>query len=276
MGRYTGMMIASDLDGTFMDAKGRVVQRNIDAISAFCADGGLFTFATGRHHDHLPEAVPGVERLVNMPVIVANGSYLYDFSTERVLAEVFMEIDVSRAALQYARANYPRVGFRVSTPQGYLTDGRTEYMQKFINYSKKHRSYLVEVAPIEQWMQRLWHKIVFQGTCEELDALYADLKATFGEEAFEYNKSSATLFEIQKKGCSKGSMLRVLKQSYEILTGRPIKVFGVGDYENDLALLQAADVAVCPSNAQEMVKRVSDMVLTSNDQGVIADLIERL
>lgn len=276
MGRYTGMMIASDLDGTFMDAKGRVVQRNIDAISAFCADGGLFTFATGRHHDHLPEAVPGVERLVNMPVIVANGSYLYDFSTDRVLAEVFMEIDVSRAALQYARANYPRVGFRVSTPQGYLTDGRTEYMQKFINYSKKHRSYLVEVAPIEQWMQRLWHKIVFQGTCEELDALYADLKATFGEEAFEYNKSSATLFEIQKKGCSKGSMLRVLKQSYEILTGRPIKVFGVGDYENDLALLQAADVAVCPSNAQEMVKRVSDMVLTSNDQGVIADLIERL
>lgn len=276
MGRYTGMMIASDLDGTFMDAKGRVVQRNIDAISAFCADGGLFTFATGRHHDHLPEAVPGVERLVNMPVIVANGSYLYDFSTERVLAEVFMEIDVSRAALQYARANYPRVGFRVSTPQGYLTDGRTEYMQKFINYSKKHRSYLVEVAPIEQWMQRLWHKIVFQGTCEELDALYADLKATFGEEAFEYNKSSATLFEIQKKGCSKGSMLRVLKQSYEILTGRPIKVFGVGDYENDLALLQAADVAVCPSNAQEMVKRVSDMVLSSNDQGVIADLIERL
>ena len=276
MGRYTGMMIASDLDGTFMDAKGRVVQRNIDAISAFCAGGGLFTFATGRHHDHLPEAVPGVERLVNMPVIVANGSYLYDFSTERVLAEVFMEIDVSRAALQYARANYPRVGFRVSTPQGYLTDGRTEYMQKFINYSKKHRSYLVEVAPIEQWMQRLWLKIVFQGTCEELDALYADLKATFGEEAFEYNKSSATLFEIQKKGCSKGSMLRVLKQSYEILTGRPIKVFGVGDYENDLALLQAADVAVCPSNAQEMVKRVSDMVLTSNDQGVIADLIERL
>ena len=276
MGRYTGLMIASDLDGTFLDAKGRVVQRNVDAIRAFCAEGGLFTFATGRHHDHLPEAVPGVEGLVNMPVIVANGSYLYDFSTDRVLAEVFMEVDVSRRALQYARANYPRVGFRVSTPQGYLTDGRTEYMRKFIDYSKKHRSYLVEVAPIEQWMQRLWHKIVFQGECEELDALYADLVEAFGAEAFEYNKSSATLFEIQKKGCSKGSMLRALKTGYEILTGRPVQTFGVGDYENDLALLGAADVAVCPANAQEMVKRASDMILCSNDQGVIADLIERL
>lgn len=273
MKRYEGIMIVSDLDGTFLDDKGHVVPRNIDAIRAFCAEGGLFTFATGRHHDHLPEAVPGVKGLVNMPVIVANGSYLYDFSTERVLAEVFMDVNLSRPVLQFARANYPRVGFRVSTPQGYLTDGRTDYMKKFVDYSKKHRSYLVEVAPIEQWMQRLWYKLVFQGTCEELDALYADVKATFGEDAFEYNKSSATLFEMQKKGCSKGSMLRVLKETYEILTGHPIKVYGVGDYENDLSTLSAADVAVCPANAHAAVKGISDMVLCSNDDGVIADLI---
>lgn len=276
MKRYEGIMIVSDLDGTFLDDKGHVVPRNIDAIRAFCAEGGLFTFATGRHHDHLPEAVPGVKGLVNMPVIVANGSYLYDFSTERVLAEVFMDVNLSRPVLQFARANYPRVGFRVSTPQGYLTDGRTDYMKKFVDYSKKHRSYLVEVAPIEQWMQRLWYKLVFQGTCEELDALYADVKATFGEDAFEYNKSSATLFEMQKKGCSKGSMLRVLKETYEILTGHPIKVYGVGDYENDLSTLSAADVAVCPANAHAAVKGISDMVLCSNDDGVIADLIGTL
>ena len=276
MARYDGIMIASDLDGTFLGKKSRIVPENVEAVKAFCAQGGLFTFATGRHHDHLPEAVPGVERLVNMPVIVANGSYLYDFSSERVLAEVFMDVELSRPVLQFARANYPRVGFRVSTPQGYLTDGRTEYMRKFIDYSKKNRSYLVEVAPIEHWMQRLWHKIVFQGKCEDLDALYADLVAEFGKETFEYNKSSATLFEMQKKGCSKGSMLRVLKQTYEILTGRPIKTYGVGDYENDIALLSAADVAVCPRGSHPAVQRISDMTLGSNAEGVIADLIARL
>ena len=276
MKRYEGIMIASDLDGTFLDARGCVVPRNIQAIREFCAQGGLFTFATGRHHDHLPEAVPGVERLVNMPVIVANGSYLYDFSTDRVLAEIFMEVDVSRRVLQYARANFPRVGFRVSTPQGYLTDGRTEYMKKFISYSKKHRSYLVEVAPVESWMQRLWHKIVFQGSCEELDALYAELKETFGEETFEYNKSSATLFEMQKKGCSKGSMLRVLQQSYEILTGHPIKTYGVGNHENDLSLLRAADVGACPRDADESVFPVAQMKLCGHDEGALADLISRL
>ncbi|MBQ7398681.1 MAG: HAD hydrolase family protein, partial [Clostridia bacterium] len=58
--------------------------------------------------------------------------------------------------------------------------------------------------------------------------------------------------------------------------GHPVKVFGVGDYENDLALLGAADVAVCPANAHAAVKKISNMVLCSNDEGVIADLIERL
>ncbi len=275
MKRYEGKMIVSDLDGTFLDSKGHVVPRNIEAIRTFTAQGGLFTFATGRHHDHLPEAVPGVESLVNLPVIVANGSYLYHYGAQRVMAEVFMDLDPARAALQFARAYYSRVGYRVSTPRGYLTDGRTDYMRRFIDYSAAHRSYLVEVAPIEQWSQRLWYKIVFRGEPEELDALNAELKAAFGEQ-FEYNKSSPILLELQKKGCHKGSMLRVLKESYERLLGYSIRTYGLGDYENDLALLGAADVAVCPSNAIEVVRACADLQLCSCDEGLIAALIERL
>ncbi len=274
--RYKGILIASDLDGTFLDHTGAVVPSNIDAIRAFTAGGGLFTFATGRHHDHLPEAVPGVENLINVPAIVANGSYLYDFRSNRVLAEVFMDTEASREVLLFARANYPRVGFRVSTPLGYLTDGRTDYMKRFIEYSAAHRSYVVEVAPVEKWTQRLWHKFVFRGKSEELDALARDLKETFGAEAFEYNKSSATMLEMQKKGCTKGAMLRVLQESYARLMGQPIRTYGIGDYENDLALLNAADIAVCPANAIDVVKRVCNLTLCSNDAGVIADLIERL
>jgi hydroxymethylpyrimidine pyrophosphatase-like HAD family hydrolase len=50
----------------------------------------------------------------------------------------------------------------------------------------------------------------------------------------------------------------------------------VGDYENDLALLSAADVAVCPKGSHEAVRKICDMELCSNDDGVIADLIEKL
>ena len=78
MGRYDGILIASDLDGTFLGKKSRVVQENVDAVRAFCAQGGLFTFATGRHHGHILQALPCTRELCNIPVIFANGGYLYD------------------------------------------------------------------------------------------------------------------------------------------------------------------------------------------------------
>jgi Cof subfamily protein (haloacid dehalogenase superfamily) len=275
MQKYKNILIVSDIDGTFLGKEGRIVQRNVEAIKAFCAGGGRFTFATGRHHHHLIEAIPMLSEIINAPAIVANGAYLYDCLSRELIAESFMDTDLTLKALQFARANYPSVGFRASTPQGILTDGRTDYMRRYVNYCHEKLPYVVEVAPPERWIQRLWYKVVFRGACEDLDALNADLQKQFGGQ-FEYNKSSETFFEIQKAGINKGTMLHVLQKSYAAVSGQEIKTYGVGDYENDLTMLRAADVAVCPSNAHPEVKRVADLVLCDHDEGVIADLIERL
>lgn len=275
MNNYQNILIVSDIDGTFLGKDGRIVPRNVEAVKAFCAGGGRFTFATGRHHHHLLEAIPMLTEIINAPAIVANGAYLYDCHSRELIAESFMDTDLTLRALQFARANYPSVGFRASTPQGILTDGRTDYMRRYVNYCREKLPYVVEVAPPERWIQRLWYKVVFRGKCEDLDALNAEMQREFGGQ-FEYNKSSDTFFEIQKAGINKGTMLYVLQKSYAAVSGQEIKTYGVGDYENDLTLLRAADVAVCPANAHPDVKREADMVLCDHDKGVIADLIERL
>ena len=41
-------------------------------------------------------------------------------------------------------------------------------------------------------------------------------------------------------------------------------------------MIKAADVGVCPSNALDEVKKVADLCLCSNEEGVIADLIEHI
>lgn len=56
----------------------------------------------------------------------------------------------------------------------------------------------------------------------------------------------------------------------------PLKVYAVGDYDNDISMIKAADVGVCPSNALDEVKKVADLCLCSNEEGVIADLIEHI
>lgn len=274
MEKYDGILIASDLDGTFLGKKSRIVQENVEAVKAFCAQGGLFTFATGRHHGHLLQALPCAKELCNIPVIFANGAYLYDYATERVLCETFMDIDLTRELLIYARAGHCRVGFRVTTPQGFATDGRTDIMRHFIEEAKG-QPYFVEVAPVEAWTQRLWHKIVFRGAKEDLDALAMDVRERFGE-MFEFTRSSETFFEVQRLGCSKGTMLEVLRRVYEQKMGHPIRTYGVGNYENDLSMITMADVGACPSDAYETVLAAADVHLRPHDEGALADLMGRL
>lgn len=274
MARYDGILIASDLDGTFLGKKSRVVQKNVDAVKAFCAEGGLFTFATGRHHGHILQVLPETPELCNIPVIFANGAYLYDYKASRVLCETFMDIDLTSELLRYVRAEHRRIGFRATTPQGFVTDGRTDIMRRFIE-DAKGQPYEVEVAPLEGWTQRLWHKIVFRGTKEDVDVLAMDVRTQFGE-TFELNRSSDTFFEVQRLGCSKGTMLEVLRRVYAEIKGIPIKTYGVGNHENDLSLLEAADVSACPNDAEADVLAKADIRLCGHDEGALADLIERL
>ena len=50
----------------------------------------------------------------------------------------------------------------------------------------------------------------------------------------------------------------------------------IGDYTNDIELLQNADVAVAVGNALPTVKAVADHVICTNDEHAIACLIREL
>ena len=53
-------------------------------------------------------------------------------------------------------------------------------------------------------------------------------------------------------------------------------IIAVGDYENDIEMLKAADIAACPDNAMESVRNICDIKLCHHDMGAIAQLINIL
>jgi len=83
--------------------------------------------------------------------------------------------------------------------------------------------------------------------------------------------SSATLLELMPKGASKGQGLKKLKALYP-----ERKAICVGDYTNDLDMLQSADIPACPENALEEVKSICKIHLCHHRDGCIADLIYKL
>ncbi|CDE06155.1 cof-like hydrolase [Anaerotruncus sp. CAG:390] len=271
----SNILILTDLDGTFFGARAKIIQRNIDAIERFKAAGGLFTIATGRMHMSLEHCIPNVRELVNAPVAVCNGTYLYDFSKNHPTCEHFLDRDLTRRAIDFMFKALPTVCIRLSVPEGYMTcPPVSPMMERDLQSCPPENRYIL---PVEEWMNYDWYKVVIRDKPERLVWLRRELRREMGDDTFEDTMSGPTFFELQKKGCTKALMipeLRRICQSPE--HPGPLKVYAVGDYDNDISMIKAADVGVCPSNALDEVKKVADLCLCSNEEGVIADLIEHI
>ena len=131
-----------------------------------------------------------------------------------------------------------------------------------------------EIVPIEEWNGEGWYKIVVSGAAEEINRMERVLMQSFPD-VFEYNRSRATTLELQMKGTNKASLLGAYRD-FLTARGEERTVYMCGDYENDRAILAAADVAVCPANALPEIKLICRYCLGSNDVGIIADLVEKL
>lgn len=269
MGLFDGVAILTDLDGTFLGKDGRMVERNIKAIEHFKAEGGLFSLSTGRMHYGLDKMVLDVDKLLNAPAILCNGTYLYDFEQKKLLSEIVMDGELAYAAVGFVRKTFPSASLRVSFRGGYLMDERdVKAVSQIVDYCIDEK----KIEPFAAWDKEGWYKVV----CTDDETLIPKIREAIDQafpSCFEFNCSSAHLLEMQMKGVNKASMVEPFRAYYRD-RGRELTVYCCGDFENDHEILCAADVAVCPSNAMQGIKDVCDLCLCSNEEGVIADLVE--
>ena len=76
MKKFEGILICTDLDGTLLNSRHTVSRENREAIEYFKAEGGLFTFITGRMPYYAVDAYNAVEP--NVAFGCVNGGGLYD------------------------------------------------------------------------------------------------------------------------------------------------------------------------------------------------------
>jgi len=251
MNDYSGILLMTDLDGTFMNRKGELVERNLRALDRFKAGGGLFTFATGRVHTTIERfLLPGWRELINCPAILCNGACVFDPTENRILHQVTMRgEDVRHAVGQLFHSGRYTVNL-------YAGGDYTCYQD----------------VPPEKIESECWHKAVFVGEPKDVSEGWAWLAAQ-GESGYRFFRSAPHILEILPAQGGKGAMLAWLKRYYASL-GRRVITVGAGDFENDLDLMEQADIGIAVANAIEPVKAAADRVLCTNDDGVIGDILD--
>lgn len=264
-------MIMSDLDGTFFGKHATVVPRNLGAIERFKANGGLFTFASGRTQSNLFNVLPDAASIVNAPLSLSNGSCLYDAAKRRPVKEYLLDPVGALEAVRFIRERFGELGMRISTTEGFLVaPGDSVALENLRPVDPAN----IVIMPESEWNADDWYKIVVVGEPERLEDVRQACAARFGD-ALGYDKSGKRLFELHRRDRTKASMIDTYRELYAS-RGTELTVCAVGDYENDRDMLRAADIAVCPANATDEVKGICDLCLCENTEGVIADLIDYL
>ncbi len=247
-------MILSDFDGTFAGKNGRIVPENVEAIRHFQALGGLFTFSTGRLPSVLSQIYPDFRTLANAPLIMCNGALLYDPQTDTILQEYVFDGVKARSAVKDIWSRFPEMEFVVYTDDGIMRRN----------------------LPPDEVVGDRWRKMRFRGDSVERALACRDYVLSTYDNLFNCHRAWHTFTEVVGKSVTKGRMIAHLRQYFADRGLSDLRVFAVGDFENDVDMLRNADVACCPANAIDEVKALCSVYLCDHDEGAIADLIRRI
>ena len=267
MGKFSGYMIVTDLDGTLLKNDKRVSEENLRAIRYFKDEGGLFSFVTGR----IPEGVGRVLQQVqpNAPCGHGNGTSIYDHCTKTRLWERSVDVERAVVLVDYALQQEPSIGVIACTHD-------TAYFQKKNAASEMFRCHegFEDKAGNVRTITEPLSKIMFTDSDEPtLLRLMERVSAHPLANEFMLIRTDTAYYELLPKNASKGDLILRLSQ----ITGVPIKqIIAVGDNDNDASMLKAAGVGIAVSNASEAAKAAADRITVSHEEHAIACMIKEL
>ncbi len=106
---------------------------------------------------------------------------------------------------------------------------------------------------------------------ENRQELYEVLKNRFGAE-FDVTCSANVLVEISPLGSTKGAAVEYIANRFGVDIAETI---AVGDNLNDLSMIEKAGLGVAVGNAVEELKNAADFVAVTNNEGAVAQIIEK-
>lgn len=248
MGKFDGILLVTDLDGTLIQNDRTISKENGDAIHYFQSEGGIFTVATGRYPDFLQNYADRFN--VNSCVIGLNGNIIFDVYKEKTLYVSRMSSGAFGPVVEDIVKTYPEdvrfVDINDDT-ESYTYDGTI----------RRDACKCVIVCKNEEGALKIKKDLI-----QKYGHLYSFERSwNIGLEFYDINSGKGMCIDYMLKNICPGVK----------------KVVCVGDYENDVSMIKRADIGYAIKGSTVASLGVADRITgVDNDNHAIAWIIKEL
>ena len=274
MGKFTGILLVSDFDGTFTSQVRENYKKNVAAVERFKSGGGLFTFATGRDYHSLLAVEPDFMNIANAPVITANGARLYDINKKEYIFSHVLNLPLFSEFLDEIYKIYPDLGVRFSSEDGLVIPVLNEIIKDDLSdlFMQNISVRIMSVQELIESGEKVY-KCVMIHTPEITNHIKKLALEFYGRREICFTKTYDRGFEAVNINASKGATALKLKEYLGARDNLEYKLCAIGDYDNDLELIKLADFSGAPANALDEVKKAATVQTVAAKDGAVADFI---
>lgn len=263
-------LICLDLDGTLLNEKSEVSQRNKRALKSCLDRGGAVCVVTGRPYCFAKYTALSVDPRIR---VISSAGACYERDGELIVSPVPQK--ALQAFVDCLEKSEARAFFK-----GLHTFYTHEAYDKRFLYDRFNPLFppdgqvrsLVELSYQElREKARDIHKIlVYAETGELMEAFESQVSDISGLQVSRYNDIS---IDVSAAGVDKGRAIRDIRLRLGISKKATL---AIGDAKNDLPMFQEAGVKIAMANAKEEIREMCDWVTASNEEDGVALVLENL
>ena len=273
-------LLALDLDGTLLDSRGRISERNRLAIDKAREQGVRVALVTGRRfRDSRPVAL---ELGLDIPLISHNGALTKHAETLQTVSVLPLPLAAAREALRVGRDagadallsdDHEGLGVLVYDHLHAENTAAHRYVAwaRKIHGDEEAGNAVHQVSSLEEYLDHAPVHLAFSGRCAAMDQLeeilHAELGSTVKILGTKYLEQDFTLLDVVNPAASKGA--GVAAAAAELAIDRE-EIMAIGDNYNDLEMLLFAGTGVVMANAPLSLREIAGLHPTASnvDDGV--------
>ncbi|MFA5692215.1 MAG: Cof-type HAD-IIB family hydrolase [Acholeplasmataceae bacterium] len=257
-------IIYTDLDGTLLNntkPESYITKKNQKAILKWLKAGNYFSLATGRNPESIKRIYQKYPKLFNLPLVLSNGSVIFDFKNQTILYEDIINSDFIKEVIEYLKKNENAIPAFSTKTKSYTIK---------LNNNLKIPNYLTVVS--EERLKTLKiNKFAFIIVNNNFDEVFNDLNNFKNIDKISIVPSSRVYLEVVNKETDK---INGIKKAIKLSNIDNYQLFTIGDYINDLKMIQQSDYSFAPKNDHQQLLDEANFIVNHHNKDALSHMID--